>query len=343
MRSTSSSLVERNRSSCGVQRVAAQPAGDDRHLLHGLRLADEVRHGRVPGLVVGDDPLLLLGHRLALLEARDDPLERIVEVLVPDLALPGVPRRWPPRCRLARSAPVSPAVWRARRRGRRRRRAASRACGRGGSPRGRRGRARRRGSAGRSARAEERRVEILEPVRGGDDDDLLAVVEAVELDEELVQRLVVLAVEARAARRMPTASSSSMKTIAGACLRARRRACGCAPRRARRTSRRTRRRSASRRSSRRRGRRPWRAASRCRGARRAGSPWARARSFEKRRLEEVDDLLQLGRGVVDAGDVVPGDGRLRRGLDLGRPHRASARATSRSGRRSARGRSGAAT
>ena len=37
-------------------------------------------------------------------------------------------------------------------------------------------------------------------------------------------------------------------------------------------------------------------------------------------LEEVDDLLQLGGGVVDAGDVVPGDGRLRGGLDLGRLH-----------------------
>ena len=41
------------------------------------------------------------------------------------------------------------------------------------------------------------RVEILEPVRGADDDDLGRGGEAVQLDEELVQGLVVLAVEAR--------------------------------------------------------------------------------------------------------------------------------------------------
>ena len=52
-----------------------------------------------------------------------------------------------------------------------------------------------------AAWAEEGRIEVLEPVRGGDDDDLLAVVEPVELDEKLVQRLVVLAVEARAVAR----------------------------------------------------------------------------------------------------------------------------------------------
>ena len=48
------------------------------------------------------------------------------------------------------------------------------------------------------AGAEQRRVEILKPVRRGHHDDLVAVVEAVELDEELVQRLVVLAMEAAA-------------------------------------------------------------------------------------------------------------------------------------------------
>src|SRR4029079_18160871 len=49
------------------------------------------------------------------------------------------------------------------------------------------------------ARAKERRVEILEPVRSADDDHAVRPAEAVELDEELVQGLVVLAVEARAA------------------------------------------------------------------------------------------------------------------------------------------------
>ena len=49
-----------------------------------------------------------------------------------------------------------------------------------------------------AARAKQGRVEILEPVRGAHDDDLVARAEAVELDEQLVQRLVLLAVEARA-------------------------------------------------------------------------------------------------------------------------------------------------
>ncbi len=69
--------------------------------------------------------------------------------------------------------------------------------------------------------AKKRRVEILEPVGGGHDDDLVTGVEAVELDEQLVQSLVVLPMDGAArTRAVPTASSSSMKTIAGAFLRA---------------------------------------------------------------------------------------------------------------------------
>ena len=49
-----------------------------------------------------------------------------------------------------------------------------------------------------AAGPEERRVEVLKAVRGAHDDDLSTLVEAVELDEELVQRLVVLAMEAAA-------------------------------------------------------------------------------------------------------------------------------------------------
>ena len=49
--------------------------------------------------------------------------------------------------------------------------------------------------------AEEGGVEILEPVRRGHDDDLVPRAEAVELDEQLVQRLVVLAVDATARAR----------------------------------------------------------------------------------------------------------------------------------------------
>src|ERR687898_902168 len=47
-----------------------------------------------------------------------------------------------------------------------------------------------------SARAEQCRIEVLEPVRRGHHDDLLGRIESVELDEELVQRLVLLAVVA---------------------------------------------------------------------------------------------------------------------------------------------------
>ena len=49
-----------------------------------------------------------------------------------------------------------------------------------------------------AARAQERGIEILQAVRGSHDHDLVRAAEAVELDEELVQRLVVLAVVAAA-------------------------------------------------------------------------------------------------------------------------------------------------
>ena len=72
-----------------------------------------------------------------------------------------------------------------------------------------------------AARAQQGRIEVLQPVRGGHHDHLVARPEAVQLDEQLVQRLILLAVE-RVARCAcgPTASSSSMKTIDGAFLRA---------------------------------------------------------------------------------------------------------------------------
>ena len=49
-----------------------------------------------------------------------------------------------------------------------------------------------------AAGTEQRRVEVLEAVRGAHHDHLGRLVEAVQLDEQLVQRLVVLAVEAAA-------------------------------------------------------------------------------------------------------------------------------------------------
>ncbi len=50
-----------------------------------------------------------------------------------------------------------------------------------------------------AARAQQRRVELLQQVRGGDHDDVAARVEAVELDEQLVERLVLLARDVGAA------------------------------------------------------------------------------------------------------------------------------------------------
>ena len=47
-----------------------------------------------------------------------------------------------------------------------------------------------------AARAEQRRVEDVGPVRGGDQDDVVLHLEAVHLDEELVQRLLALVVAA---------------------------------------------------------------------------------------------------------------------------------------------------
>ena len=94
------------------------------------------------GLVVGDDALLLVGDQLALLEAGDHAVERVVEV---DGRDPVASRRGRRRSRphwrgspgRRRSAPTSGARSRA---GRRRRRAASRGCARPGSARGRAGR-----------------------------------------------------------------------------------------------------------------------------------------------------------------------------------------------------------
>ena len=87
-----------------VQRVAERlPARDDRRLLRGEELADEVRHDRVAALVVGEDPLLLLGDDAPLLEPRDDALHRRVEVRLPDVAARSRGRRRSrPRCRGSR-------------------------------------------------------------------------------------------------------------------------------------------------------------------------------------------------------------------------------------------------
>ena len=64
-----------------VQGVAERaPSRHDRHLLHRLRIAYEVRHERVTGFVIGEDALLLVRHDAALLQAGDHTLEGDVEV-----------------------------------------------------------------------------------------------------------------------------------------------------------------------------------------------------------------------------------------------------------------------
>ena len=51
-----------------------------------------------------------------------------------------------------------------------------------------------------AARAQQRRIEHIRTVRGGDDDDALVAFEAVHLDQQLVQRLLALVVTAAEAR-----------------------------------------------------------------------------------------------------------------------------------------------
>jgi hypothetical protein len=71
----------------------------------------------------------------------------------------------------------------------------------------------------------ERGIEDLGPVRGGHDDHALARVEAVQLGQKLIERLLPLVVSAEAGaipRALPSASSSSMKMMLGAL------ACACA-------------------------------------------------------------------------------------------------------------------
>ena len=172
------------------------------------------------------------------------------------------------------------------------------------------------------SRAKERRVEILEAVRRAHHDDLVARAEPVELDEQLVERLVVLAVErvvaARAADgielvdeddrrrilpRLLEQRTDARGTEAGEHLDERRRALreeagsGLVGDRLRRE--------------------------RLAGPRRAVEEdtfrHARAERLEPLRVaEEVDDLLQLLLRLLEPGDVVPGHRRLRARRDLGR-------------------------
>ena len=159
-------------------------------------LASPIETGdeRVPGLVVGDHPLLLVGDQLALLQAGDDALEGVVEVGLDDAVAPRAAGRDGGLVADVREVGAGqPGVWRAT--SARRTPSAERLApgvhlhdllaalqvGR-----------RHADVAVEPAGAQERGVELAELVRGADDHELVALVEPVHLDQQLVERLVLL-------------------------------------------------------------------------------------------------------------------------------------------------------
>ena len=183
-----------------VQRVAEGLATrDDRHLVHGQDVAHQVRMQCMPGLVVGEDPLLLLADDAPLLKAGDDTFDRRLEVSGVDRLLAARDRRrsplrwrcWRGRLRSDRRSAGRP------RRGRRllERLAPSCAPSRICSRPARSGvdtstcRSKRPGRRSAGSRSWMRFEAPMTTT-------WRAVAEAVELDEELVERLVLLAVEA---------------------------------------------------------------------------------------------------------------------------------------------------
>ena len=65
-----------------LHRVAerAEPALNDRDLVHGIHAGDRRRDDRVAGLVIRDDLALLLTHHALFLEAGDEAIDGFVEV-----------------------------------------------------------------------------------------------------------------------------------------------------------------------------------------------------------------------------------------------------------------------
>src|SRR5581483_11106999 len=170
---------------------------DDRDLLELHRGAHEVRHQGVAALVVGEDAALLVGQHLLLLQAGDDALDRVVEVALDDVRVAAAARedrrlvadvrelRAAQAARLSRDL-VEVDIGRER--------LAARMHDEDGLAAGEVWR-RDEHLAVEPARPQQRGIEVLHAVRGAHDDDLLRPLEAVELDEELIQRLVLLAVE----------------------------------------------------------------------------------------------------------------------------------------------------
>jgi hypothetical protein len=157
-----------------------------------------VRHQRVPALVVGEDPALLLGQHLPPLQAGDDTLERGVEISVGQLLVAAPAGE--DRCLVAdvrqlgacqtRRLPGDDAQIdvRAERLG-------GRAPAHNRFP-ARQVRRRNQHLAVETTRTQQRRIEILDPVRCPDHHHLLRPLESVQLHEQLIQRLILLPVEA---------------------------------------------------------------------------------------------------------------------------------------------------
>jgi hypothetical protein len=167
------------------------------------QLAHQMRHKGMGTLVVGEEPLLLVGDHAALLETCRDALHRAFEVGLPDVLQLLAAREDRRLVRDVREVGAresgrllrdQPEIQIGRERLLARVHAqdllAPREIGR-----------RDQHLPVEAARAQQRRVEILQAVRRAHHDDLVA--EAVQLDEQLVQRLIVLAVEAVAAARHP--------------------------------------------------------------------------------------------------------------------------------------------
>src|SRR6478672_9323467 len=181
-------------------RVAERlPAADDRDLVDRVAVRQEMADDRVPELVVGrDQPLLLRHHAGFLLRARDHPHDPLLELLHGDLAAAcagGEQRRLVDqvgevgageagglagesvevdrlRERLPASVDLEDLL-------------APLAVGPVDDD-----------LAVEAAGPQQRRVEDVRPVGGGDQDDVVFHLEAVHLDEELVQRLLALVVAA---------------------------------------------------------------------------------------------------------------------------------------------------
>ena len=178
-------------------------AGDDRDLVDGVRVLEVVPDERVAHLVVRRDLALLLGEQAGLLlRPGDDAHDPFLELVLLDHLL---------------------AVARGEQRGLVDEVGEIRAgeAGRAGGERVEVDVARERLAARvhledlaaaeaigaidddlavEATRAKERRVEDVGPVRGGDEDDVVLHLEAVHLDEELVQRLLALVVAAAETR-----------------------------------------------------------------------------------------------------------------------------------------------